>query len=41
MDTRAQEVMVVEPKTTYENVIELSEFALALVGGGVGEIVVG
>ena len=41
MDTRAQEVVAVEAQATYENVIELSEFALTLVGGGVGEIVVG
>jgi hypothetical protein len=41
MDTRAQEILVVEAKATYENVVELSDFALALVGGGVGEIVVG
>jgi hypothetical protein len=39
MDIRAQEIAAVE--ATYENVVELSDIALALVGGGVGEIVVG
>ena len=41
MDPRALETVVYEAKATYENVVELSEFALTLVGGGVGEIVVG
>jgi hypothetical protein len=41
MDARAPETVRLDAKATYENVIELSEFALALVGGGVGEIVVG
>jgi hypothetical protein len=41
MDARAQEMVVVEANVAYENVVELSDFTLALVGGGVGEIVVG
>jgi hypothetical protein len=41
MDTRAQESLVTESKAIYDTVVELSDIALALVGGGVGEIVVG
>jgi len=41
MDTRAQEIVLTQTEGRYDNAVELSEFALALVGGGVGEIVVG
>jgi hypothetical protein len=41
MDSRALESDLIEAKVPFDNPVELSEFALALVGGGVGEIVVG
>lgn len=42
MDFRAEKADVCVDQTQSENqLIELGEFALALVGGGVGEIIVG